>query len=161
MSRRTKIRKLMRSESERSRDDVQPWLEYFDMLQRHIESGYLDVNLKSHAAYITHTALHAISGTENMVQLMEEYRKRKAKRELGNLAASMWFELRTTAKRIHTYYEYLATTLSVRVSKAPFPVYVVADDYPHDLLYTILVTRRRLWWCPWRKKDVCEIITYK
>lgn len=41
-----------------------------------------------------------------------------------------------------------------------FAVHVVAQQYPHNLQYTILVIRRRRWYWPWRKADRFDVINY-
>ena len=41
--------------------DLQPWLEYFEMLRRYKEKGLLHMQPDKHEAYVTEPALHAMS----------------------------------------------------------------------------------------------------
>jgi hypothetical protein len=41
-----------------------------------------------------------------------------------------------------------------------FALHVVSDKHPHPLLYTILATKQRRWYAPWKETDHYEVITY-
>jgi hypothetical protein len=68
-------------------------------------------------------------------------------------------EIRHCAQRIRAYAwwrshgeDYLAQ---------PFALHVVKTDEPHDLLCTVLLTYRRVWWKLWLgKADKVEVISY-
>ena len=40
----------------------------------------------------------------------------------------------------------------------PFAVHIVKEDYPHDLLLTLLLQQKRTWYG--RRKDTIEVIDY-
>lgn len=121
--------------------DLQPWLDYFDMLRTHERNGLLSVKPTDGEAYVTQSALHAMSeGNDPKQQL------KKAVPE--------------TARRIRVYAGWLSTQGTDYLNQ-PFALHVVKDDYPHDLLYTMLLTRRRVWWRLWRKSEHIEVISYQ
>jgi len=41
-----------------------------------------------------------------------------------------------------------------------FALHVVEDSNPHTLLYTIIITKTRHWFSPWRVSNEYELITY-
>ena len=122
--------------------NLQPWLDYFQMLRTYQEKGYLEVKPKEHEAYITRAALYTLAGgdvNDNM-KLLQDVAK--------------------VVRHIRTYcgwrqqdgYEYLLK---------PFALHVVKEEYPHDLVYTLHLSRRRVWWKLWMKTDRIEVIDYE
>ena len=104
--------------------DLQPWLDYFGMLRTYEQKGLLEVSPDKHEAYITQPALHALSyGDDPMRQLM------------GGA-------LLDTARHIHLFAAWKSQEGEDYLMR-PFALHVVKDELPHDLLYTILRTRRR------------------
>ena len=113
--------------------DLQPWLDYFEMLHTYEQKGFLEVFPEKHEAYITEPALFTLSPATKT--------------------------LPSVVRRIRTYAgwrsQYGGTYLS-----HPFALHVVDAEEGHDLLYTLLLTRRRVWWKLWMKTDRIEVIEY-
>ena len=126
----------------RKHKNLQPWLDYFKVLQKYQESGYLEVRPKEHEAYITRAALYTLAGGDvnDNIKLLQDIAK--------------------VVRHIRTYcgwrkqdgYEYL---------KEPFALHVVKEEHPHDLVYTLHLSRRRVWWKLWMKTDRIEVIDYE
>ena len=122
--------------------NLQPWLDYFKVLQQYQEKGYLEVKPKEHEAYITRAALYTLAGGDvnDNIKLLQEVAK--------------------VVRHIRTYcgwrqqdgYEYLLK---------PFVLHVVKEEYPHDLVYPLHLSRRRVWWKLWMKTDRIEVIDYE
>lgn len=122
--------------------NLQPWLDYFEMLQEYERNGYLEVSLNKGEAYITQAALCTlISAGDNP----SSYRLAK-----GAVAAT---------RRIRAYVGWKGRFGRDFLLK-PFALQVVKDDKPHDMVYTILLSRRRRWWKLWMKADVVNVINY-
>ena len=123
------------------RRDIQPWLDYFGMLQEYERKGYLEVLPEKGEAYVTQTALHAMSpGDDPLLQLGRA--------------------IPDTLRRIRVYAVW-KTRSGKDVLDRIFALHVVGDDEPHDLLYTLLLHRRRAWWKLWLHADRIEMISYK
>lgn len=106
--------------------DLQPWLDYFNMLAKHIGAVFLEVNPTKHEAYITQPALHALTtGDDPSMQLAS-----------GAIA--------TTARHLRTYAAWLSQE-GEQYQRQPFAVVVVQPDKPNDLLYIICLTQKRNW----------------
>ena len=119
--------------------DLQPWLDYFEMLQQYEQRGFLDVQAKKHEAYVTQPALHAMTeGDDPQEQLRS-----------GAIAK--------TVRRIRAFAGYKSQEEKDYL-KQNFAVHVVQDTEPHDLLYTVLMSRRH--W-PLYPKDKIEVIDYR
>lgn len=126
----------------RKHKNLQPWLDYFKVLQQYQEKGFLEVKPKEHEAYITRAALYTLAGGDvnDNIKLLQEVAK--------------------VVRHIRTYcgwrqqdgYAYL---------KEPFVLHVVKEEYPHDLVYTLHLSRRRVWWKLWMKTDRIEVIDYE
>ncbi len=130
--------------------NLQPWLDYFQMLQTYQLKGFLEVHADKGEAYITQPALHAMTeGSDPEEQLK----------------SGAIFE---TARRIRTYAAWLDAWKAARGAargeeylRQLFAVHVVEDKHPHDLIYTILLTQERKWWCPWKLTECVEVVTYE
>ena len=121
--------------------DLQPWLEYFEMLRRYKEKGLLHMQPDKHEAYVTEPALHAMSpGNDPQKQMTD-----------GSIFR--------TVRRLRTYAAWLLTEEKSYFNQ-PFAVNVVKDEPPHDPLYTIVMERRRKWWRLWMLTDCIEVIDY-
>lgn len=125
----------------RKHKDLQPWLDYFELLRTYERKTLLEVMPDKHEAYITHAALFTLSGSE--------------KPNDQTIRA-----IPSTVKRIRAYAGWRSQHGGDYLSR-PFALHVVKDEYPHDLLHTILITRRRVWWKLWSKTDYFERIDYK
>lgn len=118
--------------------DLQPWLDYFEMLGANEKNGFLKIQEENHEAYVTCSALHAISeGTDPLEQLA------------GGAVAD-------TLGRIRAYAGFKAQKGKAYL-KENFALHVVKDDFPHDLIYTLLLSRRRI---PLFRREHITVITY-
>lgn len=160
--------------------DLTPWLDYFEMLQWYEQEGFLQMNPKEHEAYITRAALLTLAGIDaEDVQsaaissqpeaLSDATRKLRActdvARRLRAYAAYRWApavgqqhpaDMNDPAAPLPVIPE---AELTAYLSQ-PFAVHVVKEDYPHDLLLTLLLTQKRSWRTAWRTVDTIETIDY-
>lgn len=118
--------------------DLQPWVDYFEMLRANVESGFLQMSVAKHEAFVTQPAIHAMSEGNDPAKQIED----------GSVLQ--------TAHRIFTYAAWLSGEGDGYRHK-PFAVHVVKPDEPHDMIYTILFTRV-LRFMRWKEK--IEIINY-
>lgn len=134
MSKQSKL--LIKGKKKHS--DLQPFLDYFSMLSEYVEKGYMQLDVKEHAVYITQPAIHAMSpGNDPAVQLRDG-------------------SIENTALRIRTYAAWLLGEGNDYM-KSNFSVHVVKDEEPHDLIFTLLFSQsRRIF----RTKPKVEVITY-
>lgn len=123
---------------------LQPWLDYFDLLHTYEQKGYLEVKPDKHEAYITRAALCTLSPTQALPE------------GEGAVADTRILD---TARRLRTYAAYRSAS-DADYDKYPFALHVVKEESPHDLLCTLLLTRRRVWWRLWRKSEIVEVIRY-
>lgn len=121
--------------------DLHPWLDYFEMLHQYEQQGFLEMKQDKHEAYVTRAALHAMTPGDNPVQQIEN-------------------DIFETVRRLRAYAAYISLRSGWDYNNAPFAIHVVQEEPPHDLLYTLLLTRRRRWFSPWKKSDCIEVISY-
>lgn len=126
------------------RKSLQPWLEYFDLLHTYEQQGYLEVKPEKHEAYITRAALCTLSITPHLFE--------------GDGVVINTYIL-NVARYIRAYAAY-RSAFGADYDKYAFALHVVKEEAPHDLLCTILLTRRRVWWRLWGKAEKIEIINY-
>lgn len=120
--------------------DFQPLLDYFRMLRRYEQKGYIEAKPQEHEAYITAAALLTLVPTE-VAQHPDQHMPAIVKR------LRAW-----CAFRLLEGEGYL---------QQPFAVHVVGDEHPHDLLSTILVRPSRHWHNFWRRADDFSVINYQ
>lgn len=118
--------------------DLQPWIDYFEMLRANVESGFLQMSVVKHEAFVTQPGIHAMSEGDDPAKQIEN----------GSVLQ--------TAHRIFTYAAWLSGEGDGYRHK-PFAVHVVKPDEPHDMIYTILFTRV-LRFFKWKEK--VEVINY-
>lgn len=151
----------------KKKTNLQPWLDYFKMLQRYEQEGFLQTNPKEHEAYVTRAALLTLNPTPALPE--------------GEGDAANGKALHDAVTRIRTYAAYRwAPAVGQQHSadmndpdaeipvipiedltayfSAPFAVHIVKEDYPHDLLLTLLLQQKRAWYG--RTKDTIEAIDY-
>lgn len=126
-----------------NKKNLQPWLDYFGMLQRYQDCGFLLMEPQKHEAYITQPAMMTL--TQNI----------DSEVSLEHLSHAIPIIVR----RLRTYAAFLAQE-GKGYMEQNFAMNVVKDVEPNDPLYTVLLTRRRRWFCPWRKLDHYETIVY-
>lgn len=136
----------------KKRTNLQPWLDYFKMLQRYEAKGFLEVKPQEHEAYVTRAALLTLAGID-----AEDVQSAAVSSQPKALAA--------TLSRLRAYAGWKAaaagpSAISHQPSyiSVPFAVHIVKEDYPHDLLLTLLLQQKRSWYG--RTKDVIEVIDY-
>ena len=132
-----KERRLPTPEKKKHKD-LQPWVDYFEMLSANVESGFLQVEVVKHEAFVTQPAIHAMSEGDDPAKQIED----------GSILQ--------TAHRIFTYAAWLSGDGNGYRHK-PFAVHVVKGSEPHDMIYTILFTRV-LRFLRWEEK--VEVINY-
>ena len=120
--------------------NIQPWLDYFDLLLAYRRRGLLEMQPEKNEAYITQPALHAMTVGDTPI-----HQSAKA--------------MTDTCLRLQAYAGYLSQQ-GPEYLLQPFAIHVVKDDGGHDPIYTILLSRKRRWWWPWRKTRHIEVITY-
>lgn len=121
--------------------DLQPWLDYFQMLQIYERKGYFEVQPEKREAYMTLPALHAMSeGSDIFSQLKDG-------------------AIKETVNRIYVYAAWRSLEGRKYMDKN-FALHIVKPESPHDLLCTLLITKRRRWWKLWKKCSCIETIMY-
>lgn len=121
-----------------ARNNLQPWLEYFEMLQEYEANLILEVATDKHEAYVTLSAFHAMTpGTDPAQQT----------------------GLPETARRIRAYAGWKSMQ-GPEYLKRPFALHIVKEDLSHDLIYTLLLSRHRCWWWPWKISEEIYVIDY-
>ena len=118
--------------------DLQPWLDYFDMLRANVEPGFLQMSVVKHEAFVAQPGIHAMSEGDDPAKQIEN----------GSLLQ--------TAHRIFTYAAWLSGEGNGYRHK-PFAVHVVKDTEPHDMIYTILFTSA---FRVFRWKEKVEVTNY-
>lgn len=149
------------------RKSLQPWLDYFELLHTYEQNGYLEVKPEKHEAYITRAALCTIAGVVPMDTVV------------GGLSADT--RILDTARRLRTYAAYLSavsvgakypvelsnegiiappipTSELKKCMDHPFALHIVKEEPPHDVLRTLLLTRKRNWLGIRRER--VEVINY-
>ena len=122
--------------------NLQPWLDYFGMLQEYESNGLLQVEPEKHEAYVTQAALATLYGADVHA---DSYRGCR--------------ECAAVMRRVRAYAGWMSREGGAYMDRS-FAMHVVKDDAPHDLLFTVLLTRRRRWWALWRRMDSFDVIDY-
>ena len=124
------------------RKSLQPWLEYFDMLHTYEQKGYLEVKPEKHEAFITRAALCTLSPTPSLP---------------GGEGRAADTRVLDTARRLRIYAAYRSSS-DADYDKYAFALHVVKEEPPHDVLCTLLLTRKRNWLGIRRER--VEVINY-
>ena len=119
--------------------DLQPWLDYFELLHNYEQRGLLELHADKHECYVTHAALHAITPGDDPAEQLRS----------GAIA--------DTLRRLRTYAAFCAQQGDGYLTW-PGALHVVQDEPPHDLLFTMLLTQQRSWYG--RRKETIEVIDY-
>ena len=123
-------------------NNLQPWLDYFDMLKAYEQKGYLQLEIDRHEAYVTQTALHAMTPGDDPQQQLQDGSITDTVRYMQNYAA-----FRSTQGKAYM--------------EPPFAIHVVRDEPPHDPIYTLVITHRKSWRTLWQWQDNIEVINYQ
>ena len=155
--------------SKNKHQDLQPWLDYFKMLQQYEAKGFLQMNPKEHEAYITRAALLTLNPTPALPEGEGDSANGKALHDtVTRLRAYAAYRWAPTVGQQHPVdindpdaeipvipIEELTAYFS-----QPFAIHIVKEDYPHDLLLTLLLQQKRSWRTAWRTVDTIEVIDY-
>lgn len=125
----------------RKRKNLQPWLDYFEMLQTYESKGFLEVKPAEHEAYVTQPGLHAMSEGDDPRQ-------------------QIYSAIPKTVRRLRAYAGWRSQE-GKSYMKQPFAVHVVKDMEPYDPLYSMVIETRRHWWRLWIPSDYIDVIDYK
>ena len=123
-----------------SKDNLQPWLDYFDMLRTYEEKGFLEVLQDKHEAYVTRAALHTLSLGDPLTQVLSG-------------------ELARTLRRLQAYAGWRSCD-GRKYLKESFALHVVNEGYPYDLAYTLLITAAPFWKRWYKGRYPIEVIDY-
>ena len=157
--------------SKNKHQDLQPWLDYFKMLQRYEQEGFLQMNPQEHEAYVTRAALLTLSNINPediqsatilsqpptiIADTLSRLRAYAAYRWAPAVGQQHPIDINDPDAEIPVIpIEELTAYLSV-----PFALHIVKEDYPHDLLLTLLLQQKRSWRTAWRTVDTIEAIDY-
>ena len=120
--------------------NLQPWLEYFEMLRTYEQKGFLEVLPDKHEAYVTRAALHTLSPGDPLSQIRS-----------GELAG--------TLRRLHAYAAWMSRE-GEEYLKGTFALHVVKEDPPHDLAYTLVISAVTSWRRLYKGRYSIEVIDY-
>lgn len=152
----------------KKKTNLQPWLDYFKMLQQYEAKGFLEIKPQEHEAYVTRAALLTLAGIdaedvqsaaissqpEALADTLSRLRAYAAYRSAPAVGQQHPADMNDPAAEIPVIpIEELTAYFS-----QPFAVHIVKEDYPHDLLLTLLLQQKRSWYG--RTKDTIEAIDY-
>jgi len=154
----------------KKRTNLQPWLDYFRMLQQYEAKGFLEVKPKEHEAYVTRAALLTLAGIdaedvqsaatssqpEALADILSRLRAYAAYRWAPAVGQQHPVDMNDPDAEIPVI---PIKELTVYFSQ-PFAVHIVKEDYPHDLLLTLLLQRKRSWRTAWQTVETIEAIDY-
>lgn len=169
--------------SKNKHQDLQPWLDYFKMLQQYETKGFLQMNPKEHEAYITRAAFCSLSPDPSpglSPDPSPAERGGTAANDIplrgGQRGADTLFNLRAYAayRWAHSVGQQHPVDINdpdaeipiipieelTAYFSQPFAVHIVKENYPHDLLLTLLLQQKRSWRTAWRTVDTIEAIDY-
>ena len=144
--------------------DLQPWIDYFRMLQTQADKGLLLMKAGDHEAYITQPCLHAITPGDDPTAQVQSGAILDTARHIRAYAAC----INAHAEGLSTYdpavvldpdapLPVIPTEVLAAYQQQPFALNVVQPDAPNDPLYTILLTQVRQFF---RTREKVEVITY-
>lgn len=131
--------------------NLQPWLDYFEMLHQFEKDGFLQADAEKHEAYVTRAALFTVAGCDGDPASLADRSFRSISRRTKAVASAV--------RRLRAYAAWLSRKGGDYLSHL-FALHVVQEEDPHDLLFTIILTSRRRWWKLWMWHDHFEVISY-
>ena len=153
----------------KKRTNLQPWLDYFKMLQRYEQEGFLQMNPQEHETYVTRAALLTLSNINP-----EDIQSATILSQPPTIIADTLSRLRAYAA--YRWAPVVGQQHPVDINdpnaeipvipieeltayfSQPFAIHIVKEDYPHDLLLTLLLQQKRTWYG--RCKETIEVIDY-
>lgn len=149
--------------------NLQPWLDYFKMLQRYEQKGFLEIKPQEHEAYVTRAALLTLSPTPSIPEGEGDAANGKAIADtLSRLRAYAAYRWAPAVGQQHPVdindpdAEIPAIPIEELTAyfSQPFALHVVQEEPPHDLLFTMLLIQQRSWRTAWRTREKIEVIDY-
>lgn len=136
--------------------NLQPWLDYFRMLQRYEEGGFLQMDAEKHEAYVTRAALCTLAADSPFIPGSDTDRM-----EIADFSYMLLRRIPKVVRHIRTYGAWLSREGRDYLSR-PFAINVVDDEVTRgpEPLYTITVTPKRRWWKLWMLHDHFDVIAY-
>ena len=153
----------------KKRTNLQPWLDYFKMLRQYEAKGFLEVKPAEHEAYVTRAALLTLSPTPALPEEEGDAANGKAIHDaVIRLRAYAAFRSAPAVGQQHPVdindpdAEIPAIPIEELTAyfSEPFATHIVKEEYPHDLLLTLLLQQKRSWRTAWRTVDTIEVIDY-
>lgn len=132
--------------------NLQPWLDYFRMLQEYEKDGFLQMEAEKHEAYVTRAAFYTAAGWPDDPEALADRSTSAMLQRMRGVASAV--------RSIRTYAAWLSREGRGYLTR-PFSLHVVKEDMPHDLLSTVVVTSRRRWWKLWMWHDTMEVFGYE
>ena len=130
--------------------NLQPWLDYFKILQSYEEKGYLEVSPDKGEAYVTMPALLSLAEVDETSEAVHAFIRDAAR--ATRMFASILRILRIYAGwKSHEGEDFL---------KKPFAMNVVEDGQTPNPVFTMLLTSRRTWRSLWLTADRIDVIFY-
>ena len=126
--------------------NLQPWLDYFEMLRTYEDKGLLEMKPEKHEAFITLPALLTLAECDRLT-------------EQGASPAKLVQSVGAVVRRLRAFAAFCSQQGDGYLTYS-FAVNVVTDTEPHDLLHTILVSIKRRWQNMWIQTDSFEVINY-
>ena len=131
--------------------NLQPWIDYFQMLQEYEKKGFLEMKPEKGEAYVTRAALLTLTGAWSDTGGFPGQRKAET---------LLLRKLPVVIRRVRAYAAWKSRSGEKFLGR-PFALNIVKEDEPHDLLHTVVLTRERRWWKLWMKTDVFDVVTYE
>lgn len=120
--------------------NMQTMIDYFNVLRAYERKSYLETHTDKHAAYVTRVALCSLTGSEAKDDWAEEIVNRTAR------YVRAWAAFKSGEGRAYEH--------------TPFALHVMSDDEQPRVLFSVVLSQPRRWWCPWRRTEHLEVITY-
>ena len=154
----------------KKKTNLQPWLDYFKMLQQYEAKGFLEIKPQEHEAYVTRAALLTLAGIdaedvqsaaissqpEAIADTLSRLRAYAAYRWAPAVGQQHPADMNDPVAPLPVIPE---AELTAYLSQ-PFALHIVKEVYPHDLLLTLLLQQKRSWRTAWRTVDFIETIDY-
>ena len=153
----------------KKKTNLQPWLDYFKMLQRYEAKGFLEIKPQEHEAYVTRAALLTLIPTPALPEGEGDAANGKAIHDaVTRLRAYAAFRSAPAVGQQHPVDindpDAEIPVIPIKELTAyfsqPFATHIVKEEYPHDLLLTLLLQQKRSWRTAWRTVDTIEVIDY-
>ena len=146
-------------------NNIGPYIElFYDLYPSYVQSGYLEPHPEACEAYITDAALYTLVRSDDSEPSPGAVSGPTAEYLMhGRISRRTYTRMLVEARRIRGYCDFLNTREGIKAeARQPgaFALHVVESKQNHDLLYTILLTRKRWWWWPWATLERANVITY-